>query len=36
MPNTGAGDLHWKVLLVLGLICGLIGTGFRRTSLRRR
>jgi hypothetical protein len=36
MPTTGAGDLHWKVLLVLGLICGLIGTGFRRTSLRRR
>ena len=37
MPTTGAGDVPWKVvLLVLGLICGLIGTGFRRTSLRSR
>ncbi len=37
MPTTGAGDVPGKgVLLVLGLICGLIGTGFRATSLRRR
>ena len=37
MPATGAGDLPRKVLLlVLGLSCGLIGAGFRRTSLRRR
>ena len=36
MPNTGAGTLPGKgVLLVLGLLCGLIGAGFRRTSLRR-
>ena len=37
LPNTGAPGLPGKaLLLILSVLCGLLGAGFRRTSRRSR